>query len=71
MTPYTIPGLALIALGVVYVLKPDLFRRGIWTRTSVAQRTMSPEGYLKYMRGMGVLWIVVGVALLIWGYARS
>jgi hypothetical protein len=71
MTPYTIPGLALIALGIVYVLKPDLFRRGIWTRTSVAQRTMSPEGYLKYMRGMGVLWIVVGVALLIWRYAHS
>jgi hypothetical protein len=63
--------LALIALGIVYVLKPDLFRRGIWTRTSVAQRTMSPEGYLKYMRRMGVLWIVVGVALLIWGYAHS
>ena len=70
MTPYTIPGLALIALGVVYLLKPDLFRRGIWTRTSIAQRTMSPEGYLRYMRGMGVLWIVVGIALVIWGYAH-
>jgi len=70
MTPYTIPGLALIALGVVYLLKPDLFRRGIWTRTSLAQRTMSPEGYLRYMRGMGVLWIVVGIALVLWGYAH-
>jgi hypothetical protein len=71
MTPYTLPGLALIALGVVYLLKPDLLRRGIWRRTSIAQRTMSPQGYLKYMRGLGILWIVVGIALVIWGYAHA
>jgi len=47
LTPYTFPGLALIALGIVYLLKPGLFKRGLWLRTSIAQRTMSPEGYLK------------------------
>ena len=37
---------------------------------SIAQRTMSPEGYLKYMRVLGIVWIILGIALLIWGYAH-
>jgi len=70
VTPYTFPGLGLIALGIVYLLKPGLFKRGLWLRTSIAQRTMSPEGYLKYMRVLGIVWIILGIALLIWGYAH-
>jgi hypothetical protein len=70
LTPYTFPGLGLIALGIVYLLKPGLFKRGLWLRTSIAQRTMSPEGYLKYMRALGIVWIGIGIALLAWGYAN-
>jgi hypothetical protein len=32
-------GLVLIAVGIVYLLKPDIFKRGIWTKTSIAQQT--------------------------------
>lgn len=66
--PHFIPtpwGIALVIVGVVYVLKPDLFRRGIWKKTSIAQRLLSPEGYLRYMRGFGVVLIVAGGALLV------
>jgi hypothetical protein len=56
----------LIAVGVLYILKPDLFRRWFWNRTSIAQRALSPEGYLRYMRGVGVVQILLGFALLLW-----
>ena len=62
-------GLVLIAVGILYVRKPDLFKRGIWTKTDIAQRTLSSEGYLKYMRGVGVFHIVLGIAVLAWAFA--
>jgi hypothetical protein len=61
-------GLVLIAIGILYLRKPDLFRRGIWLKTSIAQRALSPEGYLKYMRGLGVFHIVLGIAVLAWAF---
>ena len=64
----TFAGLALIAIGILYLRKPDLFRRGIWLKTSIAQRVLSPEGYLKYMRGLGVFHIVLGIAVLVWAF---
>jgi len=57
-------GIALIVVGLVYTLKPDLFRRGIWKQTSIAQRALSPTGYIRYMRGFGIVLIVIGSALL-------
>ena len=48
-------GLILIVIVLVYLVKPDIFRRWIWTNTSIAQRTLSPENYLTYMRALGVL----------------
>jgi hypothetical protein len=57
-------GIALMIVGLVYVLKPDLFRRGLWKRTSVAQRLLSPTGYIRYMRGFGIVQIVIGSALV-------
>ena len=61
-------GLSLIACGVVYLLKPTVFRRGLWLKTSVAIRKLSPEAYLRYMRGLGVLYIGLGIAAVIYGY---
>ena len=61
-------GVFLIAVGILYLRKPNLFRRGIWMKTSIAIRNLSPEGYLKYMRGVGVFNIVLGIALLAWGF---
>jgi hypothetical protein len=58
-------GLVLIAFGILYLLKPTVFRRGIWLRTSVAIRLMSEENYIKYMRVLGVVFIVAGVAFIV------
>jgi len=61
----------LIAVGILYLLKPDIFKRGIWKRTSIAQRRLSAEGYIKYMRGVGVAHIVLGLVVLLWGWSNS
>lgn len=65
---FLVGGWLLIAIGVLYAIKPNIFRRGIWTETSIAQRMLSPEGYIKYMRGVGVVFIVTGVLFILWGY---
>ena len=57
----SIPGIVLIATGVVYLVKPDIFKRWIWTKTSIAQRALSPKSYQIYMRWLGVICIVVGL----------
>jgi hypothetical protein len=60
-----IAGLLLIVIGVIYLVKPTLFRRGIWLRTSIAVRMLSEENYIRYMRILGVVLIVGGLALMI------
>jgi uncharacterized protein YjeT (DUF2065 family) len=67
----TFAGLVLTAVGMLYLVKPDIFRRGIWRKTDIAQRNLSPEGYLKYMRGVGVVHIVAGLILLLWSSLRT
>ena len=62
--------MSLIVIGVIYILKPDIFRRGIWKETSIAQRMLSPEGYLKYMRWVAAMHIATGVVFLFVAYAR-
>jgi hypothetical protein len=61
-------GVFLIAIGVLYLRKPNLFRRGHWMKTGIAERNLSPVAYIKYMRGVGVFHIVVGVALVAWAF---
>ena len=60
-----IVGLVLIAIGFIYLLKPTLFRRGIWLKTSIAVRTLSEENYIRYMRGLGILLIAGGLIVAI------
>jgi len=60
-------GLVLVASGALYLWKPAMFRRGLWMKTSIAIRSTSEEGYLKYMRGLGVLYIVIGLGLMAYG----
>jgi hypothetical protein len=64
-------GFSLIAVGILYLCRPNLFRRGIWMKTSIAIRNLSPEAYLKYVRGVGVFNIALGIALLVWGLWAS
>jgi uncharacterized membrane protein HdeD (DUF308 family) len=62
-------GVALILLGLLYVWKPSIFRRGVWLKTSVAVRTLSETNYTRYMRGLGIVLIVVGLALVVMALA--
>jgi hypothetical protein len=60
-----ITGLVLIAIGIIYLVKPTLFRRGIWLKTSIAIRVLSEENYVRYMRILGVVLIVGGLVIAI------
>jgi hypothetical protein len=60
-----VAGLFLIALGLIYIAKPTIFRRGIWLKTSIAVRTLSEENYIRYMRGLGGVIVLVGLGLVI------
>jgi hypothetical protein len=58
-------GIALILFGMLYLWKPTIFRRGLWMKTSIAIRMLSEENYTRYMRGLGVVFIIAGVALIL------
>lgn len=53
--------------GGVYQRYPNIFRRGIWLKTSIAIRTMTPEDYVLYMKRIGRLYSVLGVVLFVAG----
>jgi hypothetical protein len=57
-------GIFLIVIGLIYLWKPTLFRRWFWMKTSIAIRTLSEEGYIRYMRGLGILFIIAGIVLI-------
>ena len=57
-------GLALILVGVIYIWKPTVFRRGIWMRTSIGIRTLSDTNYVRYMRLLGLICIAAGIVVI-------
>jgi hypothetical protein len=57
-------GVALILGGAIYLWKPTSFRRGIWLKTSIAVRLLSETNYVRYMRGLGILAIVIGIVFI-------
>ena len=63
-------GAILIVVGAVYLWKPDIFRRGIWMKSSIAIRFLSEDNYRTYMRALGVLLIIVGVVLVLMALVR-
>jgi hypothetical protein len=60
-------GIVFIACGLLYLWKPTIFRRGIWMKTSIAIRAMSETNYARYMRGLGIVLIIAGIALTVAG----
>jgi hypothetical protein len=58
------------AIAIVYLVKPTLFRRGIWLKTSIAVRTLSEQNYVRYMRAMGALLVIVGLLLIVQAVLR-
>ena len=57
-------GIVLMGLGSIYIWKPTLFRRWIWLRTSLAIHLLSEENYVRYMRGLGAVLVVIELALV-------
>ena len=60
-------GLIFAIFGLVYLIKPDLYRRWFWKKADVMQRKLSPENYIKYMRKWGIVLLVLGLVVLIVG----
>jgi uncharacterized protein YjeT (DUF2065 family) len=54
----------LIIGGIVYLVKPDIFRRGIWKKTAITQQIFSEKNYLIYMRILGG--IIIAIGIIIW-----
>ena len=54
----------LIIWGGILVIKPNLFVRGHWERTDIAQRLLSPKAYLIYTRTLGLVFIIAGFVWL-------
>jgi hypothetical protein len=57
-------GIILLCLGALYIIKPDIYRRGIWKQTDIAQRKLTPEQYIRYMRVLGCVFIFAGAVLV-------
>jgi hypothetical protein len=51
----------MVAVGVLYVVNPNVFRRYKWSHRSAMQRHLTPETYNWVMRAMGA-------ALILWGF---
>jgi hypothetical protein len=54
-----------MAWGVLLTLKPNIFVRGIWKHTSIAQRLLSPKAYLIYTRCVGTFFIATAFLWLL------
>lgn len=62
----TLSGLILIGFGLLYLKRPTLYRQGIWLKTSIAIRMLSEEGYKRFMKGLGVAFILAGAGCIAW-----
>ena len=58
-------GIVFIVMGAIYIWKPTIFRRGLWMKTSIAIRALSEASYTRYMRGLGFVLVIAGIALIL------
>lgn len=61
-------GFIFIIFGIIYIAKPNIFRRGVWLKTSMTIQTMKPKTYETYMRLLGVALILAGIFFLLHDY---
>jgi hypothetical protein len=54
----------LIAFGAIYIAKPDIFYIWMAKRDADGEKRPMPVANRKFMRGLGLVFVVVGVALL-------
>jgi uncharacterized protein YjeT (DUF2065 family) len=57
-------GVVLIIFGLVYLIKPNIFRVGFWKKTAVTQQIFTPKQYNLYMRILGGISILAGCYFL-------
>jgi len=62
-----VAGLGLMVLGVLYLWRPDVYRRGLWLKTSLAIRLLSEDNYRRDMKGLGVVCVIAGAVLAAYG----
>jgi hypothetical protein len=56
-------GIIMTLFGILYLIKPNVFRRGIWKETAITQRLFTPQRYTTYMRILGAIFVVAGIVL--------
>lgn len=61
-------GLILIAFGILYVVRPNTFRSGIFMKYSNSISKRTPEEYAKYMRRLGIIFIIIGSLIFTYDY---
>lgn len=61
-------GLVLVAFGILYLMKPDLFRSGIFMKYANPASTKTPEEYRLYMKKVALVLIIIGSILLAYDY---
>lgn len=57
-------GIVLIAFGILYLMKPNLFQRGIFMKYQNSASSRTPDEYRKYMQKVAIILIVIGTILL-------
>ncbi len=64
-------GFIFAAFGALYIRNPAIYRRGIWLKTSIAIRLLSERNYIRYMRGLGFVFLVCGGVAFLTGVLRA
>jgi len=59
----------LFVCAVIFMVMPDIFKRGIWKETAITQKIFSPKDYRIYMRIVGVVFFIVAIYFA-WKYNR-
>ena len=57
-------GLILVTFGVIYLLYPFIFGKGYWFKTSFASGNLTPYESRKYIRGIAIVLISIGLIVL-------
>jgi hypothetical protein len=54
----------LLAFGLIYIAKPDIFYRWIARRGDGQAKRVMPDRSRQFMRALGLVFVIVGMALL-------
>jgi uncharacterized membrane protein YidH (DUF202 family) len=64
-TSHALVPYGLIVFGVLYLVQPDIFYRWMARRDEDGNRHPIPDHNVKFMRALGMIFIVAGVVLLV------